>query len=202
MIIAEDSKDNWRLVGLSYSVNGDVVTVDFDSKKRVKIAYETFEGDAELSFNITSKDKVEYELNVKEKELEKSFSAEKEIAVNEVKDEFAVIQKNFTVLEEEVKGLRQFKEEKLTIERSEKEQELFESFSTELTEDDVKELKETASEFTLEQLEEKLFTLVGKKKATFSRQPKKEKQTSIKIEVEHNEEKPVMYGGLFDKYAK
>lgn len=200
LIIAEDTNDNYRLVALSYSVSNDTISIDFDSKKRVKLAYEIIEGDTEVQFNITSKDKVEYELNVKEKELEKNFTSEKENAVKEIKTDLETVSENFTKLEEEVKGLRQFKEEKLSEERSEKEQELFQSFSSELTEEEMKELKETASDFTLEQIEEKLFTLVGKKKATFSKQGKKEKQTSIKIEVEPQDEKPLPYGGIFEKY--
>lgn len=199
MVIAEDSKDNYRLVGLSYSVNGDVVSIDFASKKRVKLAYEVFEGDADIQFNVTSKDKVEYDLNVKEKELEKTFSEAKETAVSEIKSDFDTLTENFTKLELEVKGLRDFKELKTTEERVGKETELFESFSAELTEDEMKEVKETASEFTLEQIEEKLFTLVGKKKATFSKQPKKEKQT-VKIDIETTDEKPLPYGGIFEKY--
>jgi hypothetical protein len=201
MVIAEDTKDNYRLVGLSYSVNGDAVVIDFETKKRMKIAYEPFEGESEIVFNITSKDKVEYDLNVKEKQLEQSFTAEKENAVFDVNKELTTLSENFTKLKEEVKGLREFKELKVTQERVEKETELFESFSAELTEDEMLPVKETASEFSLEQLEEKLFTLVGKKKATFSKQAKKEKQT-VKIEVEHNQEEPKAYGGLFEKYSK
>lgn len=201
MVIAEDAKDNYRLVGLSYSVNGDVVVIDFESKKRMKLVYEPFEGEAEIQFEITSKDKVEYDLNVKEKQLEQSFAQEKETAVNEVKSEFETLNANYTKLEEELTGLREFKELKLTAERVEKETELFESFSTELTEDEMKEVKESASEFTLEQLEEKLFTLVGKKKANFTKVTKKEKQT-VKIDVNHdNDDEPKAYGGLFEKYS-
>jgi hypothetical protein len=201
IIIAEDTKDNYRLVGLSYSVNGDAVVIDFETKKRMKIAYEPFEGDAEVQFNLTSKDKVEYDLNVQEKQLEQSLSAEKENAVFDVNKELKTLTENFTKLEDEVKGLREFKELKATQERVEKETVLFDSFSAELTEDEMKPLKDSVSEYSLEQLEEKLFTLVGKKKATFSKQPKKEKQT-VKIEVEHVEVEEKAYGGLFDKYSK
>lgn len=200
LVIAEDTNDSYRLVALPYSVSNDTISIDFDSKKRVKLAYEIIEGETEVQFNITSKDKVEYELNVKEKELEKNFASEKENAVNKIKSDLETVSENFAKLEEEVNGLRQFKEDKLSKERSEKEQELFRSFSLELTDDEMKEVKDAASDFTLEQIEEKLYTLVGKKKANFAKQNKKEKQTSIKIEVEHNEEKPLPYGGIFEKY--
>lgn len=201
MVIAEDEENGGRLVGISYSTTNDVVSIDFDSKKRVKIVYETIEDETDLDFHLTSKDKVEYQINTKEKELESNFSAEKEKAVNDVKSEFKSLSEDYTKLEEEAKELRNFKESKLTAERAEKEEVLFESFSTELTEEEMKEIKDKSSEFSLDEIEEKLFVLVGKKKASFSKQPKKEK-TSIKVEFEHQEqhvEDP--YGGIFDKYV-
>ncbi|MBL4950994.1 hypothetical protein JK635_01910 [Neobacillus sp. YIM B02564] len=197
MVIAEDTKDNYRLVGFPYSVNGDIVEIDFESKKRMKIVYEPIEDNIDMSFNITSKDKVEYELNIQEKQLEQSFTKEKETVTNKLNE----VTKKFTTLEEEVKSLREFKELKITEERVNKETELFDSFSAELTEEELQPLKETASEFTLEQLEEKLFTLVGKKKANFSKQHKKEKQP-IKIEVKEYKEDSLPYGGIFSKYTQ
>jgi hypothetical protein len=199
LVIAEDTKDNYRLVALSYSVNSDIVSIEFDSKKRVKLAYEVIEGESDLVFNVSSKDKVEYELNVKEKELEKTFSTEKE----EVQTELETVKGDFTKLEEEVSELRNFKSSKLTEERSLAEQELFERFESELAEDEIKAIKDVSSEFSLEQIEEKLFTLVGKKKAAFSKQPKKEKQ-SVKVGLDFSKEeneKPNPYGDLFDKFA-
>lgn len=109
---------------------------------------------------------------------------------------------DYAELETEVKSLREFKEVKSMEERMEKETDLFNSFSSELTDEDMQGLKDKASEFSLEQLEEKLYVMVGKKKATFSKQPKKEKQTSIKIELEHKVEEPTVYGGLFEKFSK
>jgi len=199
LVIAEDTKDSYRLIAIPYSVSNDTVTIDFDSKKRVKLAYEVIEDGTDVQFNIASKDKVEYELGVKEKELESNFTVEKEEAVKEVKEEFNSLSENFTKLEEEVTGLREFKELKVTAERVEKETELFGSFSTELTEEEMKEVKDVASDFTIEQIEEKLFTLVGKKKAKFSKQPKKEK-SSIKIEFEHKEDDSNPYGSILNKY--
>jgi hypothetical protein len=198
MVIAEDAMDNYRLVGMPYSMNGDVVSIDFASKKRVKLAYETFEGEADVQFNLTSKDKAEYDLNVKEKQLEKSFTDAQESAVNEVKNDFNTLSENYTKLEEEVNGLREFKELKSTEERVQKETDLFESFSHELSDDEMKEVKEHSSEFSLEQLEEKLFTLVGKKKANFTKQPKKDKQ-NVKINFDHKDEEQNPYS-ILDKY--
>lgn len=203
LVIAEDTEDGYRLVGFNYTLENDKVTIDFESKKRVRVMYEVIEDDTQqLEFNITSKDKVKYDLKVKEKELEQTFSTQKEEEVNKVKQEFTSLEEKYNKLEQEVNELRQFKSNKLAEERAKAEQELYEYFSAELTEEEIAEVKAVASEYTLEQLEEKLFTLIGKKKANFSKQSKKEKK-SIKIDLEiETKEKTSKYGDLFERFGK
>ena len=201
LVIAEDTEDGYRLVGFNYTVENDKVSIDFDSKKRVKITYETIEDDTQLEFNITSKDKVEYELKIKEKEMEQNFTSQKDEEINKVQEEFISLKEKYNQLEQEVNELRQFKSNKLAEERAKAEQELYERFSVELTEEEIAEVKAVASEYTLEQLEEKLFTLVGKKKANFSKQIKKEKQPiKIALEIE-TKEKTFRYGDLFERFS-
>lgn len=189
-VYAYDRAEDYKLFGFSFETNGDKVTIDFDSKKRKKFEVVDFEEGVDVEFTAIPEEILEYEVKVAEKKAEEKFTQEKE-----------ELQQNFTTLEEEAKTLRQFKEEKLSAERLEKETEIYESFSTELTEEEMQVVKDNSSEFTLEQIEEKLFTLVGKKKASFSKQPKKEKQSTVKIEVEKEDNgKPSPYGGLFEKY--
>lgn len=201
LVIAEDTKDSYRLVALPYSISNDTISLDFDSKKRVKLAYEIIEGESEVQFNVTSKDKVEYELNVKEKELEQNFTNEKEVAVKEVQENLNTVTENFTQLEEEVKGLRQFKEDKLTAERTQQETELFARFETELAEEELNAVKEIASEFTLEQIEEKLYTLVGKKKFSFSAKKKDTETNKVPVDFTREDETNDPYGDLFKKFG-
>lgn len=209
LVIAEDTENGYRLVGFNYTVENDKVSIDFESKKRVRIMYEPIENSENnsddtqrLEFNITSKDKVEYESKVKEKEMEQNFASQKDEEINKVQKEFTSLKEKCNQLEQEVNELRQFKANKLAEERAKAEQELYERFSAELTEEEIAEVKAVASEYTLEQLEEKLFTLVGKKKANFSKQAKKEKQ-SIKIDLEiETKEKTSKYGDLFERFGK
>lgn len=119
----------------------------------------------------------------------------------ELEKEFTKLKENFSNLETEIVDLREFKSTKLAEERNQAENDLFERFTAELTEEEIAQVKEKSSEFTLEQLEEKLFTLVGKKKATFSKQVKKEKQ-SIKIELDFEQKDTNPYGNLFDNIGK
>jgi hypothetical protein len=81
----------------------------------------------------------------------------------------------FTSVENELTELRTYKAEKLAEERTGAESEIFEKFSEELTEDEMKTIKEKSSEYSLEDLEEKLFALAGRKKVKFSAKPKNER---------------------------
>lgn len=202
LVIAEDDENASRLVGFSYSVDNNAVKIDFDSKTRVAISYEPFEGNEDLDFEIKSKDKTDYDLKVKEKELEKSFTTEKEEAVKGVQSDLDDIKDKYSKIEEEAKELREFKHNKLATERQEAENELFEQFSNDLSDEDISEIKEKASEYSIEDLENKLYALVGKKKANFSQTKTKK---SVKIGVDNHEDENKSnksYAHLFDKYSK
>ena len=189
-VYAFDRKDNYKLFGFSFETNGDSIIVDFETKKRKKFEIVDFEEGVSSEIQVFPKEALEYETKVAEKKAEENFSAEK-------KD----LEEKFTSLESETAQLREFKANKLAEERTLAENEIYERFTSELTEEEIADVKETASQFTLEQLEEKLFTLVGKKKATFSKNIKREKQ-SIKINLDNTENELSPYGNLFDKINK
>lgn len=121
-----------------------------------------------------------------------------QLKYEELQKEYEKLQSEFATLKTELEELRNFKSTKLAEERKAKEDELYNQFSTELTENEISEVKKIASELTLEELEEKLFTLVGKKKAKFATKSKKNETVKIPFDIE---EKPKQwYGGLFEKY--
>ena len=188
-VYAIDRAESYKLVGFEFEVSGDAITINYDSKKRKKIDFVDFEEDVEDDFSFIPKEFVEYEVKVAEAKTTEQFNKEKED-----------LQQNFSKVNEELESLREFKNVTLANERKEKETELFSSFSSELNEDEMHEIKESASNYSIEELEEKLFTLVGKKKAKFSA-VKKDKNSSIKIPVSKEEDKPLPYGGLFTKYS-
>jgi hypothetical protein len=188
LLIAEDKKDHYRLVAFKYNVVNDTATVDLDSKAKIKISYETIDGDSAVEdTSFTSKDRADYELKVKEKQVTGEFEKEKT---------------SFEALETETQELRNFKEETLKKQREDSEEALFANFEKELTEDELTEIKNVASEYSLDELENKLYALVGKKKAAFNKSTKKEKQI-LKIDVTETDDKTseVAYGGLFEKYG-
>lgn len=198
-VYAEDSSDNYRLVAFNYSVNGDKVTIDFDSKHRVKITYVPFEGDVEPTFEIVSKERLEFEIEKKKSENEKQF-AEKQ--PNELQSEFDALKEQFTALESEVQELRKFKLTKLAEERQAAETELFNQFAAQLTEEEMQPVKDEAANMSLEEIEIKLYALVGKKAAKFSVKQKNKETYKINIDFGGNnptDDKP--YSHVIEKYA-
>ena len=171
--------------------------------------------DEEVEETVTTDEVVEesYETETEEVEEQEEVTDSEEVVeetvdvidyqskFEDLEKEFNQLKDTYTSLENEIKELREFKANKLAEERTLAENEIYDRFTSELTEEEIADVKETASQFTLEQLEEKLFTLVGKKKATFSKNVKREKQ-SIKINLDNNENELSPYGNLFDKINK
>jgi hypothetical protein len=91
-----------------------------------------------------------------------------------IKLELDTISENFTKLENETKGLREFKSQK----DKEEKMAVIEKFS-ELPEDAIKPFMDSIDQFTKEELETKLFAEIGKRNLTFSKKDKKKSEGSI-----------------------
>lgn len=175
--IAYDSDEGY-LVGINYMVNGDVVTVDFESATRYKVEYVPMAADIEEdddNFTLTSKEFVEYKLNVKEKEIETKLTSEFDAKIETYESDLTSLKEEFEVIKQEKEELETFKLDKLKEEKEEQVNEVFEKFSEELTEEEMSPIKEKAFEISLEDLEDKLFALAGRKKVKFSVAKKKER---------------------------
>lgn len=161
-IIAFDNKNHY-LVGASFSVEGDKLNLDQESIKRFKVDYAPMDVETESNFTVSSFDK--FAKSVKEN-TEKSVKEEYESKVVDIENKFNLLQQEY----EEVNSKYT---QKLSDERAEAETQLFESFSSELSEDEMKPIKDNKNKFSLEDIENKLYALVGKKKTQFSHQSKK-----------------------------
>lgn len=192
-VIAHDY-ENWYIVGFSYALEGDKVAINKESLKRFKINYAPMDlTEAEEStFSLgdvkafseryaefkAAKVKEEYDLTVSEKDQ----------LIAEASQKYETLQAEFAQVSTEYSA-------KLEQERKEAEEAIFELVSSELTDEEMLPIKEKSSEFTLEELEEKLFALVGKKKAKFGlnnpkvksvihiEQPKETKRTGKSYDV-------------------
>ncbi|MEK5036308.1 hypothetical protein MKY96_33185 [Paenibacillus sp. FSL R7-0302] len=115
--------------------------------------------------------------------------------------EFEALKKANTDLETEAQELRSYKSAKLADERQAQEDELFEQFAEQLSEDEMKEVKAVASNMEIADIEKELFAIVGKKNAKFSR---KEKQpTNVKVDFTKPKETDVSdYSYILEKHLK
>ncbi|MNH66539.1 hypothetical protein D3C73_185720 [compost metagenome] len=175
-VVAQDY-ENWYLVGFEYTTTGDKVAVNQESVERFKVSYAPMELETEANFSteLFKKFVEEVKTHLEEKaslDFQTVLEA-KESEINEVNQKFAQLQEQFDHISEQYSA-------KVQAERNEAEVALFTSFANELTEDEMKEVKEKSSEYSLDELQDKLFALVGKKKAKFSHN----KKTVIDINIE------------------
>jgi len=180
----DDEKFDWKFYKYDFTKNeNDEVEINLDSPVEVQ------------------EDRNWVEVSQYES-LKQQYEEEKNQEVGKVQTELEELQTQYQNLEEETNDLREFKQNKQTEERQVAEEELFEKFSKTLEEDDIKELKEKSSDYSLEELETQLYVLVGKKKANFSVTSTKKKPDMVKVKVEEQEDNYVPYGGIIEKYKK
>lgn len=181
--------EDWKLYGFSYSMNGDNVVIDFDSKKRKKFSIVDFdEGSADFNY------KYAFEM------YGKAILASKNAELSRIQTESA--KKNsqdFQIinnLQTELTTLRQYRKAKLKEERKDAEDKLFARFSELDGIETFESLRANCSEMTLEDIENKCFEIKGRNVTTnFS--VIKPKSTRIAVEKKYENEP---YGGLFLQY--
>jgi hypothetical protein len=135
---------------------------------------------------------------------------EEEITEESQEDEFSLLQKefedyklNYSTPNSEVEELKSFKENVLMAQRKQAEDDLFSKFEKQLsTMEEFSQLKENAKDFTIENLEEKLFALLGKKNASFSFKSKDNSVVKVPFETKETDDSENLYGGLFARYSK
>lgn len=177
-------QDDWKLYGFTYSMNGDHVVIDFESKKRKKCAIVDFdEGVQQAAFaSVYSMISAQYE-DQKTQWTEKYQTASDAIAS----------------MEAELGELRQFKAD---IERATTEQEredLFSQFEDLAGIEAFEKLREHSTEYNLDDLEERLFAIRGRKQSEkFALQSQK----TPKLPIERtNDPTPEPYGGVFAEFG-
>lgn len=139
--------------------------------------------------------------------FQEKLTKEEKDALDKMRGDFAQLECNYNKLKEENDSLKEFK---LAKENADKE-EVFAKFEG-LTEEDIAEIKEKISEYTLETLEEKLFALWGKKKMelekgkNFSKKEKQDKKDklvfSIVDGVGNTDKNQPIYADIINKHKK
>jgi hypothetical protein len=188
LIVIDNSWDNY--FGIPFTISGDTVELDYENKVaylsdwRVKesgsaefsVVKEIVE--AQIKFSIEkAEEKIKATFNAIEtqeyKDLQSKFST-LETEKNDLQSKFTILETEKTTLETkcsefeaENATLKTFQQDTITTQRTNAENALFEMFSEKLTEEELQPFKEKVKDFTIEQLEEKLYAFVAKKTTKF-----------------------------------
>lgn len=172
---------DWLLYGFTYSVNGDSITIDYESKKRMKYAIVPFEGEQASPFAPVFEQMAQ--------KLQESSDWE---------SKYQTASATIESMEKELGELRQFKLDIEDAQMQEKRDELFSQFEDLDGVEAFEALREHSSEYDLDTLEEKLYAVKGRygTSAKFTSEPKAPKRV-----VDNTPEHKSPYGDLFAKYG-
>ena len=182
MVYCFDADDHWKLYGFGFSMNGDSVVVDFESKKRMKFAIVDFdEGEQAMPFD----------------KLFEDISAQ--FAANDTQwsDKYQTASDTIETMNTELGSLRQFKADTEAAAAEVAREEIFAQFEDLAGVEEFEALRENCSEFELDALEEKCYAIRGRNSAVakFTKKP-----DAPRLKVERAEPEDRVYGGLFEKY--
>lgn len=177
-------QEDWKLYGFTYSMNGDHVVVDFESKKRKKCAIVDFdEGDQQAAFATV------YSM------------ISTQFAENETQwtEKYQTASDTIASMETELNELRQFKAGIEHDTAKQEREELFAQFEDLVGVAAFDEIRESGEQYSLEELEEKCYAIRGRKQTEkFSLQGQK----APKLPVEkNNDPTPEPYGGVFAEFG-
>lgn len=182
-----------ELVEESEEVNKEVMEAKSEEVEEV-FEEETLEAEAE----------VEVETEVEATEESNVFNVTETEEYQELLTKYEDLTKQYEILENEKKDLENFKLEVEAKERNIKVEELFARFEDLQDVEEYSALKSNSDAYSLEELETKLFAMLGKKAFSLKTKNKAKKDT-VKILIENNHHAETIndnYGGLFNKYLK
>lgn len=176
--------EDWKMYGFSYSMNGDNVVVDFESKKRKKIAIVDFdEGEQHPAFaNVFSV--VTEKFNENNAQWEQKYQTASDTIES---------------MESELGALRKFKADTEDAIAKGERDEVFARFEDLIGVEAFENLRESCNELSAEEIEEKCFAIRGRvgtvaKFSHESKAPKLPVERTIDLSNEP-------YGGAFVEYG-
>lgn len=176
-------RNDWLLYGFAFSVDGDSIKIDFESKKRKKYVIADFDGGEQASPIAPVFEMMENKL--------------KEYA--EIETKFNAASDTITSMETELGELRQFKTDTENAVAKNQRDEVFAQFGDLVGVEAFEALRENFMNFDLETLEEKCFAIRGRN-GSVSKFSLESKTPKLKVDKTDVSNEP--YGGLFVKYAK
>lgn len=186
--------EDWRLYGFKYSMNGDNVAVDFDSKKRKKLSIVDFdEGSADFDYKCAFESFGQVVSNFKDVEIGRIKA--------EADGKLTQAEQRINDLTAEVSELSEYKNKKMGEEREILEDELFSRFEDLGGIEAFEDLRKSCGEMTLEEIESKCYELRGRHSSPAKFSANKPKSTRIIVDKTgsgNRDEEP--YGGLYVQF--
>lgn len=177
--------NDWLLYGFTYTTNGDSISIDFESKKRMKYVIAEFDEGEQLS----------------------PFAPVFTLMEQKVRDgaewesKYQSASETITSITCELDELRKFKDEAEETAAKEKRDSIFSQFEDLNGIEAFDELREKCMEYDIETLEEKCYAIRGRNgmSAKFSYENKAPKLKVVNPEKTEISNEP--YGGVFTKYG-
>lgn len=182
MVYCFDAEDHWKLYGFTFSMNGDNVVIDFDSKKRMKLAIVEFNnGEQDIPFDKVFED----------------ISAQYTVNNTQWSEKYQAVSDTIETMNNELGSLRQFKADTEAAAAEVARKEIFAQFEDLEGVEEFEVLRGNCADFDLGALEEKCYAIRGRNgtSAKFTKKPE-----APKLMVDRNEPEDRVYGGLFEKY--
>lgn len=175
---------DWKLYGFSYSMNGDVVIIDFESKKRKKFSIVDFDnGDIDKSYAATFEAVIEMSASQPD--------------TNEFEQKYNDASNTINEMNIELTELRQYKQQKLSEERAADEDAVFSMFADLNGNENFEALRKDCSHLSIDEIEDKCFAIRGRiNTQTFSAV----KPGNTRLPIERNKAEGEPYGGLFVEF--
>ena len=180
--------EDWKLYGFTYSMNGDHVEVNFDSKKRKKFSIVDFdEGEQTASFAAVFS----------------IVAAQHEAVTKEWSDKYELVSGQVSTLEAELDTLRKFKSDIEESADMQAREDVFTQFEDLTGVEAFDNLRENCLQYSLEDLEEKCFAIRGRTQAgKFSiAEPKAPKLPIEKTGAAGAAADKEPYGGVFTEFG-
>lgn len=186
LVYAEDEKD-YHLYGFSYSMNGDKVEIDVDSRKRMKYAIVEYDEGEDMSPLVPLFELIDERFEANDKAWAEKFQAASD-TIDTMTAELS-----------ELEVLRKFKSDTEAAAASEAREAVFNEFSDLNGVEAFEALRENCADIEVSDLEEKCYAIRGRQE-TQMKYSRSSGSPKIRVDRSVNENKP--YGDLFDLYGE
>lgn len=182
-------------------VEEEAITEEVQKEEVVEETTETLEKEEEVSTETVEEETPEQTEEVVEEVEEVEHSEPKqdfEEMYNQLQVEYGKVVTELDEIKKEFARLQKFEQDVLAEKRSEDEEKIFAKFSMLENTKEFEELKTKASQFSLEELEDMCFNIVGRLAFSEKSRAKTGKNVGAKLSlnVEKQDAKPIYYGGI------